>query len=118
MSKIDICKFLNYVKINKKSKSNTVQTKESIINFLKENKVFIQEKFNVNRIGLFGSFARDEATQESDIDIVVNMELSFDKFFELKYFLEAAFETKVDLCKEKNLRLLVKNQIKNEIIYI
>jgi predicted nucleotidyltransferase len=95
-----------------------MQTKDSIINFLKQNKQIIQEKYDVNKIGLFGSFARDEATKDSDIDILVDMKSSFDNFFELKYFLEDAFQTKVDLGKEKNLRLLVKEQIKKELIYV
>ena len=95
-----------------------MQTKDSIINFLKQNKQIIQEKYDVNNIGLFGSFARDEATKDSDIDILVDMKSSFDNFFELKYFLEDAFKTKVDLGKEKNLRLLVKEQIKKELIYV
>ena len=95
-----------------------MQTKDSIINFLKQNKQIIQEKYDVNKIGLFGSFARDEATKDSDIDILVDMNSSFDNFFELKYFLEDAFKTKVDLGKEKNLRLLVKEQIKKELIYV
>ena len=95
-----------------------MQTKNSIISFLKENKQIIQEKYDVNKIGLFGSFARDEATKDSDIDILVDMKSSFDNFFELKYFLEDAFQTKVDLGKEKNLRLLVKEQIKKELIYV
>ncbi len=95
-----------------------MQTKENIISFLKENKQIIQEKYAVNKIALFGSFARGEATNESDIDIIVDMKPSFDNFFDLKYFLEDAFKTKVDLGKEKNLRLLVKEQIKDEIIYV
>ncbi len=95
-----------------------MQTKDSIINFLKQNKQIIQEKYDVNKIGLFGSFARDEATKDSDIDILVDMKSSFDNFFELKYFLEDAFKTRVDLGKEKNLRLLVKEQIKKELIYV
>ncbi len=95
-----------------------MQTKENIISFLKANKQTIQEKYDVNKIALFGSFARNEATQNSDIDILVDMKPSFDNFFDLKYFLEDAFKTKVDLGKEKNLRLLVKEQIKDELIYV
>jgi uncharacterized protein len=95
-----------------------MQTKDNIIHFLKENKQIIQEKYAVNKIALFGSFARGDATKDSDIDIMVDMKPSFDNFFDLKYFLEDAFKTKVDLGKEKNLRLLVKEQIKDEIIYV
>jgi predicted nucleotidyltransferase len=95
-----------------------MQTKEYIIEFLKKHKNRLKEKYQVQNIALFGSFANNSATQTSDIDILVDMPSSFDNFFELKYFLEDNFQTKVDLVKENNLRLLVKNQIKSELIYV
>lgn len=93
-------------------------TKEYILNFLKTNKQLLNEKYNVTKIGLFGSYAKDSQTESSDIDILVEMPPSFDNFFDLKYFLEDAFKKTVDLGKEKNLRLLIKKHIENEIIYV
>ena len=95
-----------------------MKTKDEIIAFLKQNKQQIQEKYKVNSIALFGSFARDEATQNSDIDILIDMTPSFDKFFDLKYFLEDEFKTTVDLGKEKNMRLFIKNKIQEDLIYV
>ena len=92
--------------------------KNQIITFLKQNKRQIQEKYKVNKIALFGSFARDEANQDSDIDILVDMSPSFDNFFDLKYFLEDEFKTTVDLGKEKNMRLFIKNKIQEDLIYV
>ena len=92
--------------------------KTHILAFLKQNKLYIQSKFDVKKIALFGSYAKDEATKESDIDIVVDMKSSFDNYFDLKYFLEDHFKTKVDLAKEHSLRLLVKERIKDELIYV
>ncbi len=93
-------------------------TKEYILDFLKTNKKLLNQKYNVTKIGLFGSYATGDATETSDIDILVEMPPSFDNFFDLKYFLENAFHKTVDLGKEKNLRLLIKKHIKNEIIYV
>lgn len=93
-------------------------SKNEILDFLKANKSTIQDRYKVKKIALFGSYAKDEATKDSDIDILVDMVPSFDNFFDLKYFLEKNFNTSVDLGKEKNLRLLVKNQIKDELIYV
>ncbi len=93
-------------------------SKNQIITFLKENKQEIQDKYKVKKIALFGSFARDEATKESDIDILVDMAPSFDNFFDLKYFLEDEFKTTVDLGKEKNMRLFIKNKIQKDLIYV
>ena len=92
--------------------------KQFILTFLKENKDKLKDKYKVNKIGLFGSFARDEATNQSDIDILVDMPSSFDNYFNLKYFLEDNFKREVDLCKEKQLRLLIKDRIQKEIIYV
>lgn len=92
--------------------------KNYILTFLKEHKEQLQSKYQIEKIGLFGSFARDEATKDSDIDILVDMPSSFDNYFNLKYFLEDSFKRKVDLGKEKQLRLLIKEHIKNEIIYV
>jgi len=93
-------------------------TKEYILNFLKTNKQLLNSKYNVTKIGLFGSYATGAETEKSDIDILVEMPPSFDNFFDLKYFLEDAFKKSVDLGKEKNLRLLIKKHIENEIIYV
>ncbi len=92
--------------------------REYILTFLKEHKEELKQKYNVRKIALFGSFARDETSEKSDIDILVDMPSSFDKFFELKYYLEKNFNREVDLGKFKTLRLLVKEKIEKEILYI
>jgi predicted nucleotidyltransferase len=95
-----------------------VINKQFILTFLKNNKSQLQDKYQVSKIGLFGSFARDEATHDSDIDILVDMPSSFDNYFDLKYFLEDNFKREVNLGKEKQLRLFIKDQIQKEIIYV
>ncbi len=92
-------------------------TKEHILTFLKNKKEFLSQNFGVRSIGLFGSYARNEATQKSDIDLVVDMPSSFENFFDLKYYLEENFKVKVDLIKEKNLRAFIKDRIQNELLY-
>jgi len=95
-----------------------LKTKDEIINFLKENKQYIQSRFNVNKIALFGSVARGEATKSSDINIIVDMKSSFDNYFDLKYFLEEKLQAKVDLAKEKSLRKFIKSKIQKDLIYV
>ena len=63
-------------------------SKEEILQFLGANKKLLQDTFGVIRIGIFGSFAQDRQTPDSDIDIIV--ELQKDKknihtFFHLKH---------------------------------
>lgn len=92
--------------------------KQFILTFLKDNKQQLKNKYQVNKIGLFGSFSRDEETENSDVDILVDMPSSFDNYFNLKYFLEENFHRDVDLGKEEQLRLLIKKQIIQDIIYV
>jgi len=54
-------------------------TKNEILTFLKDKKAYLQQHFGVISIGLFGSYARGEANEESDIDIAVEIE-STNKF--------------------------------------
>ena len=99
-------------------KEGSRMTKEYILDFLRQNKQLLKERYNVSKIGLFGSYAQGTPNENSDIDILVDMPSSFDNFFELKYFLEDAFGKTVDLGKTKNVRLLIKKYIDKEIIYV
>lgn len=48
-------------------------TKKHILDYLSIHKPEFQKKYGVEEIGLFGSYARDEAKEDSDIDIFVSM---------------------------------------------
>ena len=95
-------------------------TKKLILEFLKTHKKEMKEKFGVTKIGLFGSYARNEATSDSDIDIAVEIESdnSFRSFFSLLYFLERGLDNKIDLGIEHSLKPIAKKNILKEIIYV
>jgi predicted nucleotidyltransferase len=93
-------------------------TKTFVLNFLSSHKQLLKEKYNVEKIGLFGSYATDNQKENSDVDIIVQMPSDFDKYYDLKEFLEANLQKTVDLGLEKNLRKLIENKVKNEIIYV
>jgi uncharacterized protein len=61
--------------------------------------------FGATRIGLFGSYLNDCATQASDIDLLVSFESpDFDRYMEMKFFLEDLFGRKVDLVIEEDIK--------------
>ncbi len=93
-------------------------TKKEVLSFLQEHKKFFQERFQVKKIALFGSYARDDFDEKSDIDILVDMPSSFDNYYELKEFLEKELKRKIDLGLEDSLRTFIKNSITKEIIYV
>jgi predicted nucleotidyltransferase len=71
--------------------------RERVLTALKENREAIRA-LGVRRLALFGSFARNEATRDSDLDFVVEFERkSFDAYMDLKAFLENLFGCRVDL---------------------
>jgi len=94
--------------------------KQEIINYLMSHKKELYEKYGVTRIGLFGSYARDEVKEDSDIDLAVEIESKnkFRSFFGLKRHLEESFKKKVDLGIESTLKPIAKTYILKEIIYV
>ena len=90
------------------------------IEILKENEEFIRQKYGVKKIGIFGSFARSEGKEDSDIDILVEFKKgckTFDNYMELKFFLEDLFGKKVDLVTIEALRPQLKEDILKEVQY-
>jgi hypothetical protein len=74
--------------------------------------------FGVRRLGLFGSAARGEAAEGSDLDFLVELEKkTFDNYMDLKFFLEDLFGCKVDLVIKENLKPRLREPILKETIY-
>lgn len=94
-------------------------TKEYILNFLKTNKQLLNEKYNVTKIGLFGSYARNMAHEYSDIDIAI--ESTKKDFFlreDLREFLENNLHIKVDVGYLDTFREYYKERIEKDLIYV
>lgn len=75
--------------------------KEYILEFLRHNKSFLRKEFGVNEISLFGSFARGEETEESDIDLFVDMPPDLHKLLGLIEFLEKNLKRKIDIVRNR-----------------
>jgi predicted nucleotidyltransferase len=82
-----------------------VKTKEDVFTLLRKNGARLRG-FGVERLSVFGSFARGEPSEESDVDILVEFEPgqeTFDNFLGLAEFLEELFGRKVDLLTPESL---------------
>ena len=77
-------------------------------------------KFGIVKLGIFGSVARKENTEDSDIDIVVEVQQpSLSLMYELKEALKALFGCEVDLVRfRESLRPLFKTNIQKDVIYV
>lgn len=96
-----------------------MKSRLEIENKLAELKPYLFQKYFVNKIGYFGSFSRDEQTENSDIDILVsfNKPLGWE-FFDLQELLEKELNRKVDLVSENALKRQLKDSILKNVIYV
>ncbi|RJX30006.1 MAG: nucleotidyltransferase [Desulfarculus sp.] len=87
---------------------------------LRREKERLRRDFNVGAIGVFGSCARGEAGQDSDIDILVEFAapIGLFRFMELEDHLGELLGVKVDLVSKKALKPAIGRQILTEIVQI
>ncbi|MBO0948501.1 nucleotidyltransferase family protein [Fibrella forsythiae] len=96
-------------------------TKENILAILKSSKPVLST-YGVATIGLFGSYTRNEQTDESDIDLLIDFEPdkeSFDNFMSVYDVFESLFKNeKIELVTKKGLSRYIGPKILNDIIYV
>ena len=80
----------------------------------------LTDRFGVTRIALFGSTARDVASSNSDVDILISYDgpATSARYFGVQFFLEDALGCSVDLVTEKALRPELRPFIEREAIYV
>ena len=80
----------------------------------------IRKRFSVKTLSIFGSAARGEMADGSDVDILVafDQKASFDLFMDLKFYLEELLGTSVDLVTDKALRPRIRQAIEGELINV
>ncbi|HOR95138.1 MAG TPA: nucleotidyltransferase domain-containing protein [Spirochaetota bacterium] len=88
-------------------KSTNELSKHQLINFLKSNKEYYKNKYGITRIGLFGSFANNQNTKKSDIDLIIIMsqdKKNIHNFLAFKNELELILKRKVDVGFEHTIK--------------
>ena len=97
-------------------------SRNEILIYLEANKGLFRSKFDVVKLGVFGSFAREEQKQTSDIDIIIEMprgtEDIFEKKMALREMIKQHFARDVDICRERAIKPLFKEMILKEAIYV
>ena len=98
-----------------------ITTRNEILLFLRTHRDEMAQRFGVVSVGLFGSYARDEAREDSDIDIAIELrpeKKSLSNFLGFRRYLEQQLGKTVDLGIESTLKPLVKEVIAKEIIHV
>lgn len=99
-----------------------MERREEILDILRREIPFISQTYRVKRVGVFGSFAKNSANDQSDIDIVVEFEKPIGlKFVSLAEYLEKKLNRKIDLLTKEGINSIRNDEIaadiKRNIIY-
>lgn len=94
--------------------------KADVLELLRAHREEIGRRFGVRYLALFGSVARDEAREDSDVDILVTFEVeeTFDSYMDLKFYLEDLLGRRVDLVTTGGLREAVRPYVERELIRV
>ncbi len=94
-----------------------VWTKDEILKILEQEKTVLRQ-YGIRRLGLFGSYARGEVTDQSDLDFVVEFERkTFGAYMDLREFLEKRFNCPVDLVIADAVKPALRHPIIDQAIY-
>jgi predicted nucleotidyltransferase len=98
-------------------------TKEETLALLKQNLAYLSAEYGVKRIGVFGSYAKGQPTDESDVDVVVEFErpIGF-RFVEFAEYLERLLGRKVDVLTPAGIQGIritrIARDIAENIVYV
>jgi predicted nucleotidyltransferase len=96
----------------------SVMERAAAIEILKRERPTVAARFGVRRLRLFGSVARGDARPDSDVDLLVYFDgpVTLDRYMGVKFQLEDALGTKVDLVTEGGMRERVRLIVEREAV--
>jgi predicted nucleotidyltransferase len=93
-------------------------TKDQILSKLKELKPNLYIEYSVKEIGVFGSYVSGDASEDSDIDILIELDKPIGwKYFTLELYLEDKLGKKIDLVTKNALKDQIRNSILSQVNY-
>jgi predicted nucleotidyltransferase len=99
----------------------SILTKDDILSVLRQQENVLHKQFSIKTIGIFGSFARNEATELSDIDFLVDFEEGNLDYYsivrDLRDFLVGKFNRDIDIAFRKSLKPYFRETILKQAIY-
>ncbi len=97
-----------------------MQSLDEIKHSLTAQKPMLQNKYKINRLGIFGSYVRGEQKSESDLDILIDYEEAPSLFtlIEIENQLSELLGMKVDLVTRKGIKPKLRSYILEEVVYL
>lgn len=94
--------------------------RDEILDALRTHKEILTERFGVAELSVFGSYARDQATETSDLDILVKFEgpSTFKGYFGTQFYIEDLLGVEVDLVTDKALRSELRPFVDKDLIRV
>jgi len=98
--------------------------KNGILNYLKSKKKIYEKEYGITTLGLYGSYARDEANKDSDIDIFYERDANFELKSGLDFmFLDEKIAEElnikhVDFVKLDSMNPIIKHYAQKDFIYV
>lgn len=94
-------------------------TLNTIVEKLRQHKPELQRKYPISRIGIFGSYARGEAKEDSDIDIAVELVGPMGlNFISMANEIEGLFGIKVDVVPKRSIKPSYLSYVEKDIVYV
>ncbi|MCY7387623.1 MAG: nucleotidyltransferase family protein [Burkholderiales bacterium] len=94
--------------------------KEEVLKLLSQHKPELVRRFGITDLALFGSIARDEATDASDVDVMVEFEgrSTAKRYFGVQFYLEDLLKRPVDLVQKEVVRPELKPYVERDLIHV
>ena len=95
-----------------------MRTRDDMLRMLRQQHAYLAAEYGVSRMGVFGSYARDNAHENSDVDLVVEFDrpIGF-RFFDLARYLEELLGRKVDLLTPAGIQNIRRPRVSQEILH-
>ena len=105
---------------NESNYAGETMNRDEVLNLLRAHKPALAERFGVTELALFGSFARDQATDRSDVDILVVFDgpATSKSYFGVQFYIEDLLGRPVDLVTDKALRPEIRPYVERESLYV
>ncbi|MEC4815884.1 MAG: nucleotidyltransferase family protein [Scytonema sp. PMC 1069.18] len=97
-----------------------MKTLEELKQILRQSKQLLQEHYRITQLGIFGSYARGEQTEESDVDVLIDYEQAptLFKLVELRDYLSHVIGMKVDIVTQNGLKPRIRDRVLSEVVYV
>ena len=95
-------------------------TRDDVLDLLRRHKPVLAERFGVTGLALYGSFARDQATDKSDVDVLATFDPPPDwrRYFGAQFYLEDLFGRQVDFAMHEELRAEFRPYVERDLTHV